>query len=65
MSDFTTEEIAQYLRRYVMTEIDALEKSQARAIREQTIGRGGTPAELKKRLEDIDDKIAALRANLR
>ena len=65
MSDFTTEEIAQYLRRYVMTEIDALEKSQARAIREQITGRGGTPAELKKRLEDIDDKIAALRANLR
>ena len=65
MSNFTPEEVAQYQRRYVMAEIDALEKSQARAIREHTTGRGGTPLELRARLEDIDNKIAALRATLR
>jgi hypothetical protein len=41
-----------------------LERKQARAVREHTIGRGGTPAELRKRLEDIDDQIIALRATL-
>jgi hypothetical protein len=41
-----------------------LEARQARAIREHAIGRGGTPAQLKKRLEDIDDEIIALRAQL-
>lgn len=42
--------------------IIALESQQARAIREEHLGRGGTPAELKKRLEAIDDQIIALRA---
>jgi hypothetical protein len=51
-------------RRTARSRIEALEKQQSRAIREQAIGRGGTPAQLKKRLEDIDDQIAALRAQL-
>jgi hypothetical protein len=46
------------------TQIEALERQQARAIREHAINRGGTPAQLKKRLEDIDDQITALRAQL-
>lgn len=45
-------------------QIADLEARQARAIREHAIGRGGTPAQLKKRLEDIDDQITALRAQL-
>jgi len=44
--------------------IEALERQQARAMREHAIGRGGTPAQLKKRLEDIDDQITALRGEL-
>jgi hypothetical protein len=47
-----------------LAQIESLEKQQSRALREQAIGRGGTPAQLKKRLEDIDDQIAALRAQL-
>lgn len=43
-------------------QIDTLEKQQARAIREERLGRGGTPAQLSKRLEDIDDQIITLRA---
>lgn len=42
-------------------QIAELEARQARAIREQALNRGGTPAELRKRLEDIDDQIIALR----
>lgn len=42
-------------------EIADLEARQQRAIREHAIGRGGTPSELRKRLEDIDDQIIALR----
>jgi hypothetical protein len=45
-------------------QIYELEQKQNRAIREHAIGRGGTPAELRKRLEDIDDQITALRAQL-
>jgi hypothetical protein len=45
-------------------DIADLEARQARAMREHAIGRGGTPAQLKKRLEDIDDQIIALRAQL-
>jgi hypothetical protein len=48
----------------VKRQIVDLEQKQARALREHTIGRGGTPAELRKRLEDIDDQITALRAQL-
>lgn len=44
--------------------IRELESSQARAIREHAIGRAGTPAELRKRLEDIDDQITELRKAL-
>jgi hypothetical protein len=51
-------------RREARSRIEALEKQQARALREHAIGRGGTPAELRKRLEDIDDQITALRAQL-
>ena len=64
MSDFTLEDIASYIRRDALTQIEALEKQQARALREYTIGRGGAAADLKKRLEDIDDRIAALRSTL-
>ena len=45
-------------------QIDALERQQLRALREQTLGRGGTPAQLRKRLEDIDDAIVELRKDL-
>lgn len=51
-------------RRDARSSIEALERQQARAIREHAIGRGGTPAQLKKRLEDIDDQITALREAL-
>jgi hypothetical protein len=55
---------AQLLARSARAQIEALEKQQSRALREHAIGRGGTPAELRKRLEDIDDQIIALRAVL-
>jgi hypothetical protein len=45
-------------------DIVELESRQARAIREQAIGRGGTQAELRQRLEAIDDQIITLRAIL-
>jgi hypothetical protein len=45
-------------------QIDALERQQLRALREHAIGRGGTPAQLRKRLEDIDDQITTLREQL-
>lgn len=64
MSDFTPEDIALYIRRDALTQIEALEKQQARALREYITGRGGAAADLKKRLEDIDDQIAALRSTL-
>jgi hypothetical protein len=51
-------------REDALAQIAALEAQQARAIREHAIGRGGTPAELKQRLEDIDDAITTLRATL-
>lgn len=44
--------------------INELERQQARAVREQLLNRGGTPAELRKRLEDIDDEITTLRSVL-
>jgi hypothetical protein len=62
--DYSDQERQKLIRRSVQFEIDALERKQARALREHAIGRGGTPAQLKKRLEDIDDQIAALRAQL-
>lgn len=46
------------------SQIETLERQQARAIREQALGRGGTPAQLRKRLEDIDDAIIELRKDL-
>jgi hypothetical protein len=63
--EIAQEKMAQIVAaRSARASIDALERQQARAIREHAIGRGGTPAELKKRLEDIDDQITALRATL-
>jgi hypothetical protein len=44
--------------------IHNLEVQQARAIREERIGRGGSSAELKARLEAIDDQIVALRTKI-
>lgn len=44
--------------------IQNLEAQQARAIREERIGRGGTPTELKARLEAIDDMIIELRTKI-
>lgn len=41
-----------------------VEIAQARAMREFTIGRGGTQQELKARLEAIDDRLAGLRVLL-
>jgi len=64
MSDFPEDDLARMCRCSTLVEIDALEKRQARALREYTIGRGGTPAELKARLEAIDDQIAELRSTL-
>lgn len=55
---------AERARQIALLSIVQLEARQARAIREQLIGRGGTPAELKQRLEAIDDQITALRATL-
>lgn len=46
------------------TMIENLEKQQARAIRENAIGRGGTQQELKARLEIIDDQITVLRGKI-
>jgi hypothetical protein len=61
--DFTLEEQEKLIRRAVMAEIDALERSQLRTMREFTLGRG-TQASLRARLEEIDDQIAALRSQL-
>jgi hypothetical protein len=53
----------QSAKRAALEEITRLELSQLRLQREERIGRGGlTPLEIKKRLEDIDDQIIALRA---
>jgi hypothetical protein len=51
-------------RRSALARIEDLERAQARAMREQALGRGGTPAQLRKRLEDIDDAIIELRKDL-
>jgi hypothetical protein len=64
MTDIDPAELLRMRLRATQAEIDALERRQARAIREHAIGRGGTPAELKQRLEDIDDAITTLRATL-
>ena len=44
--------------------IKILEEQQARALREERIGRGGTNQELKTRLEAIDDRIIQLRTKI-
>lgn len=51
-------------KRAAQDAIEVLERQQARAMREHAIGRGGTAAQLKKRLEDIDDQITALRSQI-
>lgn len=52
----------QSAQRAARDEIARLELSQLRLQREERIGRGGlNPSEIKKRLEDIDDQIIALR----
>jgi hypothetical protein len=51
-------------RRSALARIEDLERAQARAMREHAIGRGGSPGQLKKRLEDIDDAITELRKDL-
>jgi hypothetical protein len=58
-------------RANALGKIRDLESVQARAMREHAIGRGKkpdgsamTPAELRKRLEDIDDQITELRKDL-
>lgn len=51
-------------RQQAQARVEVLEKQQARALREEAIGRGGTAIELKRRLEAIDDEIAALREQL-
>jgi hypothetical protein len=51
-------------RRSALARIEDMERAQARAMREHAIGRGGSPGQLKKRLEDIDDAITELRKDL-
>lgn len=48
----------------IQLQIDALEKKQFRSMRELLIGRGGAAADLRQRLQDIDDQITALRAQM-
>ena len=50
-------------RRKLLGQINALEQKQARSLRELATGRGNQ-ADAKKRLEDLDDQIAALRLQL-
>lgn len=64
IDDRVAEANARRTRMAIYAQMRALEEKQARAIREHAIGRGGTPAELKQRLEAIDDQITALRATL-